>query len=417
MKTKRWVGLFLCLLLCVSLLPAISQAEIAVDVAAEELVGEWKLYKATSMDQTLTSEQLQAEGVELSFTLNGDGSAAMVSNGSTANGLSWREESGELTLSYYPDDIFTLTYDGSDMILNIDGTTLYFSKSGTSKPVSTPTPTATPTPSPEPATVKKVQAKKSLKLQAPKIKKATYQWMYRTGKVGPWQSLGKKGSKQKLSVKATMALDGYQYRCRVTSPTGAVSHTDIYELYVYEQLKVKKQPKWGKASLPGSKMTLVITAQGASSYQWVTRPNGSSPWTKIEGATGTSYVVDVQEGMAGRQYACQISGKAGTAQSKAAVVKIAPWPKVKFSKQPVLKKPVAPGTVVTLKVTAINTETYQWYYRTSANGAWIIYSGATQPTLTFTVGAGTNGYQYKCTVKGRGGSVDSKPVTLKVVTP
>ena len=270
MKTKRWVGLFLCLLLCVSLLPAISQAEIAVDVAAEELVGEWKLYKATAMGQTSTSEQLLAEGEELSFTLNGDGSAAMVSNGSTADGLSWREESGELTLSYYPDDIFTLTYDGSDMILNLDETTLYFSKSGTSKPVSTPTPTATPTPSPEPATIKKVQAKKSLKLQAPKIKKAAYQWQYRTGKFGAWQSMGKKGSKQKLSVKATMAMDGYQYRCRVTSPTGAVSYTDIYELYVYEQLKVKKQPKWGKASLPGAKMPLTITAQGASSYQWVT---------------------------------------------------------------------------------------------------------------------------------------------------
>ena len=274
-----------------------------------------------------------------------------------------------------------------------------------------------PTPTPEPSTVKKVQAKKSLKLTAPKIKKATYQWMYRTGKVGPWQSMGKKGSKQKLSVKATMALDGYQYRCRVTSPTGAVSYTDIYELYVYEQLKVKKQPKWGKKVLPGAKMTLTITAQGASSYQWVTRPNGSSPWTRIEGATGTSYVVDVQEGMAGRQYACQVTGKQGTVMSKAATVKMAKIPAPKIKKQPVLKKPVAPGTVVTLKVTAINTETYQWYYRTSSKGAWIIMGGETTPTVTIKAGVGMNGYQFKCTAKGRGGTVDSKPVTLKVVTP
>ena len=268
-----------------------------------------------------------------------------------------------------------------------------------------------------PATIKKVQAKKSLKLTAPKIKKATYLWQYRTSKNAPWQSMGKKGTKQKLSVKATMALDGYQYRCQVKAPTGTISYTDIYELYVYEQLKVKKQPKWGKKVLPGAKMTLSITAQGASSYQWVTRPNGSSPWTKIEGATGTSYVVDVQEGMAGRQYACQISGKAGTAQSKAAVVKIAPWPKVKFSKQPMLKKPVAAGSQVTLTVKAVNADSYQWYYRTSANGAWIIMGGETTPTVTIKAGAGMNGYQYKCTAKGRGGSVDSKPVTLKVVTP
>ena len=290
------------------------------------------------------------------------------------------------------------------------------SQGGAAQPTATPTPTATPAPVEASATVKRVQAKKSLKLQAPKVKGNAYQWYVRTSKNAPWQSLGKKGAKDKLSVKATMAMDGYQYRCEIRSASG-VRYTDTYELYVYEQLKVKKQPKWGKKVLPGAKMTLTITAQGASSYQWVTRPNGSSPWTKIEGATGTSYVVDVQEGMAGRQYACQISGKAGTAQSKAAVVKIAPWPKVKFSKQPVLKKPVVPGSWVTLTVKAQNADTYQWYYRTSAKGAWILYSGATQPNLTFQVGAGTNGYQYKCTAKGRGGTVESKPVTLKVVTP
>ena len=284
----------------------------------------------------------------------------------------------------------------------------------------TPTPTATPaptaTPTPEPATIKKVQAKKSLKLQAPKAKGNAYQWYVRTSKNAPWQSMGKKGAKDKLSVKATMAMDGYQYRCEIRSASG-VRYTDTYELYVFEQLKVKKQPKWGKKVLPGAKMTLTITAQGASSYQWVTRPNGSSPWTRIEGATGTSYVVDVQEGMAGRQYACQISGKAGTAQSKAAVVKIAPWPKVKFSKQPVLKKPVVPGSWVTLTVKAQNADTYQWYYRTSKNGAWIIMGGETKTTVTFPAPANGNGYQYKCTAKGRGGTVDSKPVTLKVVTP
>ena len=121
--------------------------------------------------------------------------------------------------------------------------------------------------------------------------------------------------------------------------------------------------------------------------------------------------------MAGRQYACQVTGKQGTVMSKAATVKMAKIPAPKIKKQPVLKKPVAPGTVVTLKVTAINTETYQWYYRTSSKGAWIIMGGETTPTVAIKAGAGMNGYQFKCTVKGRGGSVDSKPVTLKVVTP
>ena len=76
---------------------------------------------------------------------------------------------------------------------------------------------------------------------------------------------------------------------------------------------------------------------------------------------------------------------------------------------------VAVGSKVTLTVTAQNVETYQWYYRTSANGAWIAMGGETRPTVTLTAGAGMNGYQYKCAVKGRGGSAESKVATLKVL--
>jgi uncharacterized cupredoxin-like copper-binding protein len=261
----------------------------------------------------------------------------------------------------------------------------------------------------------KVVVKKSAKLTAPKVKKATYQWYYRVNKTAAWQPVPK-GTKNTLKPKATMATDGYQYRCVIKSGAG-VTYTDVYELYVYEPLKIKKQPKWGKNSVAGAKVTLSITAQGADTYQWVMRPNSSAAWSKIEGATASSYVVDVQDGMAGYQYACQVTGRAGTAQSKAATVKMAKVKAPKVSKHPTWKKAVKPGDVVTLTIKAQNADTYQWYYRTSAKGAWIIYSGATQPTLKFQVKAGTNGFEYRCTVKGKGGTADSKSVTLKVVEP
>ena len=399
-----------------------------------DLVGSWKVAKVYSEGVTMTAEQFEERGENLSaltFQLNSDGTGTLMTDG-----WQWTIDGCQVVMSD-GEHFCTFTYDGEYLFMQEEDENrtylFYFGRyasptptptstptqtpTPTPTPTSTPTPTPVPTPTPEPATVKKVQAKKSLKLTAPKIKKAAYQWMYRTGKVGRWNSMGKKGSKQKLSVKATMGVDGYQYRCRVTSPNGNVSYTDIYELYVYEPLKVKKQPKWGKASMPGSKMALSITATGASSYQWYTRPNSGSAWRLIEGATGTSYVVSVQEGMGGAQFACQVTGKQGTVMSKAATVKMAKIPAPKIKKQPVLKKPVVPGTIVTLKATAINAETYQWYYRTSAKGAWIIMGGEVKPTLTFTAADNGNGYQYKCTVKGRGGSVDSKPVTLKVIAP
>ena len=99
----------------------------AVDVNAEALVGDWKLSKATAMGQTLTAEQLQAQGLEMSFTFNGDGTAVMNSNGSPTDGLSWTVEDGKLSLSVSSYDLFTFTYDGEYLILSMGGD-LYFEK-------------------------------------------------------------------------------------------------------------------------------------------------------------------------------------------------------------------------------------------------------------------------------------------------
>ena len=99
----------------------------AVDVDAEALVGDWKLSKATAMGQTLTAEQLQAQGLEMSFTFNGDGTAVMTSNGSPTDGLSWTVEDGKLSLSVSSYDLFTFTYNGEYLILSMGGD-LYFEK-------------------------------------------------------------------------------------------------------------------------------------------------------------------------------------------------------------------------------------------------------------------------------------------------
>ena len=99
----------------------------AVDVDAEALVGDWKLSKATAMGQTLTADDLQAQGLEMSFTFNGDGTAVMNSNGSPTDGLSWTVEDGKLSLSVSSYDLFTFTYDGEYLILSMGGD-LYFEK-------------------------------------------------------------------------------------------------------------------------------------------------------------------------------------------------------------------------------------------------------------------------------------------------
>ena len=58
--------------------------------------------------------------------------------------------------------------------------------------------------------------------------------------------------------------------------------------------------------------------------------------------------------------------------------------------------------------------TYQWYYRTSEDGEWILIDGATAATYTVTATAEKIGWQYRCLAKNADGQAYSDPVTLRL---
>lgn len=101
----------------------------SVDVDPDAVPGEWKLAKASAMGQELTVEQIQAQGLDLVFRFNADGSAVMISNGEETDGISWAVDGSELTLSVGSYDLFTFSYDGEYLILTV-GAKLYFEKVG-----------------------------------------------------------------------------------------------------------------------------------------------------------------------------------------------------------------------------------------------------------------------------------------------
>ena len=94
------------------------------DIDPEAVVGEWKL---ADMGQELTMEQIEAQGLNLTFRFNADGSAVMISKGKETEGLHWAVEDDELTLSLRGYDLFTFTYDGEHLLLSI-GAQIYFEK-------------------------------------------------------------------------------------------------------------------------------------------------------------------------------------------------------------------------------------------------------------------------------------------------
>ena len=56
--------------------------------------------------------------------------------------------------------------------------------------------------------------------------------------------------------------------------------------------------------------------------------------------------------------------------------------------------------------------TYQWYYRTSADGEWIKLDGATKAEYSFVASAEMFGWSFRCLAKNADGEAWSKAATL-----
>ena len=71
------------------------------------------------------------------------------------------------------------------------------------------------------------------------------------------------------------------------------------------------------------------------------------------------------------------------------------------------------GAKAKFKVKATGKDvTYQWYYRTSETGEWILMEGKTSATLTVVATEGNIGWQFRCLAKNDDGQACSDPATL-----
>ena len=150
----------------------------------------------------------------------------------------------------------------------------------------------------------------------------TYQWYYRSSSSGSWAKTTLSGCQTPtLTVKATEARHGYQYRCKISNSKG----------YVYSNtvtLKVKPgftvQPADAEASV-GDTVKFTVTAAGSNlSYQWYYRKTQSSSWAKstLSGATTATLKVSATSARNGYEYRCKISNSYGSAYSEPAMLTI-----------------------------------------------------------------------------------------------
>ena len=141
-----------------------------------------------------------------------------------------------------------------------------------------------------------------------------YQWYYRTSSSGSWHAASLTGNKTaSLSVPATSARSGYQYRCKVSNASG----------YVYTRavtLTVKSGAKPSITSQPSSitkaqdyTAKFTVKASNATKYQWYYRTSASGSWRKttLTGAATATLSVKATSARSGYQYRCKVSNANG----------------------------------------------------------------------------------------------------------
>ena len=244
-----------------------------------------------------------------------------------------------------------------------------------------------------------------------KQKNVTYQWYSRPSAKDKWTAING-ATNTALTVVATGANNGWQYRCCVKNSREEL-YSDMATLTVTLQKPVIKTPPKSLAVVSGKKAKFTVKASGPKlTYTWYSRPNAEGEWTSIAGQTKKDLSIVASKANDGSQYYCHIQNADGEADTAVVTLTVTPQPPT-IKTQPKDAK-VKIGAKAKFKVKASGKNvTYQWYYRTSETGEWVLLDGATAATYTVIATEGNIGWQFRCLAKNADGQAYSKPATLR----
>ena len=128
-----------------------------------------------------------------------------------------------------------------------------------------------------------------------------------------------------VTVKATEARDGWQFRCTVSDGTTTID-SNAATLTVAKAFEISEHPaSVTKAVDENAEFTVV--AEGATSYQWYLSQDNGTTWTKMNatrypGTTTATVTVKAIEARDGWQFRCTVSDGTTTINSNAATLTV-----------------------------------------------------------------------------------------------
>ncbi len=181
----------------------------------------------------------------------------------------------------------------------------------------------------------------------------TYQWQYKKAGSSTWYNSTSSGNQTvTLSVEATAARDGMQFRCVVKNAVGSVT-SSAAKLSVRTAPTITAQPKSASATVGDIVKFSVKAAGGALTYQWQYKKDGSSTWYNSTSTGNKTATLSVSATMArnGMKFRCKVTNDLGTATSSAAKLTVS-------EKQFTVTFNPNGGTVGTTCKTVTNNGTY-----------------------------------------------------------
>ena len=221
-----------------------------------------------------------------------------------------------------------------------------------------------------------------------------------------------------LTVTATGARNGYDYRCLITFADGTQIYSEPAELSVITHITDVVGPN-DQIVVNGYKGQFTASAQGETiKYKWYYQRPDDTRWyeTSMEGNNKPTVMIETNAQRDGYKYRCKITDVTGVeVWTEYATMRV-----LSFKEHPVETFAPTTGTVQFTVSTSVDSGfTYQWQYRRSATGNWTNTTLEGYNTATLTVPAkGKNGYEYRCVLTGsKNSKLESKGAVLHVGDP
>ena len=251
--------------------------------------------------------------------------------------------------------------------------------------------------------------------------KLSFRWQRSKDGGQTWINCTSKGADTTyFAFTASMAYNGWRYRCKVSNPIGTV-YTDSMKLTVKKAPPYIQWDPWDQEVESGEEVSFSVTASGRNlTYQWQRSTDGGKTWKNCtsDGATKATFTFVASKNYNGWQYRCKVTNDVGSATSYPATLTVNVIPPTIYEQPESLKIPA--GETGSFYVWASNNAvSYQWQKSTDGGKTWKDCSSSSAKTseMTFTANQAYNGWKYRCKIWSRSAYIYTNVVKLTVTAP